>query len=401
MEIDEILSRGVGEIIQKDSLAEKLKSGKKLRIKFGIDPTAPDLHLGHTVPLRKLKQFQDLGHQVILIIGDFTATIGDPSARKEARKILSKAEVKNNMKTYLKQVGKILDLQKTEVHQNSEWYDKKEPFFLLELSSNVSLQQIMARDDFRKRVMGKQDVSMLEGIYPMLQGYDSVAVNADLEIGGTDQKFNLLMGRKIQRAYGKEEQDIMLLPLLVGIDGVRKMSKSFDNYIAINDEPVTMYGKVMSIPDDLIVSYYELVTDITSGGLEVIKKELNPPAGGGKNPRDVKAELAKLIVEMYHSAEAAEEAQAEFEKVFKNKEIPSEIPEFTIEDMSAQWTILKILNKAMEDLSNSEIRRLIEGGAIYIGDEKITDPQKTIRLQDGMVIKVGKRRFIKVKYKKQ
>ena len=397
MEIDEILSRGVAEVIQKPSLTEKLKSGKKLRIKFGIDPTSPDLHLGHTVPLRKLKQFQDLGHKIVLIIGDYTATIGDPSARKEARKILSRDEARANMKTYLEQIGKILDLKETEVHQNSEWYDKKETFFLFELASKGSMQQMLGRDDFRKRVSEGKDVSVLETLYPLLQGYDSVCVKADLEIGGTDQKFNLLMGRKIQRAYSQEPQDIMMLPLLLGTDGVHKMSKSLGNYIAINDTPADMYGKVMSIPDELIVPYYELVTDITSEGLEVVKKEL----ADGKNPRNIKARLAYLIVEEYHTSEAADEAQAEFDKVFKNKETPSEVPEFIIEDESAQWTIFGILNKAIEDLSNSEIRRLIKGGAIYIGDEKITDPQKPIRLRDGMVIKVGKRRFIKVKHKKQ
>jgi len=389
MNIDDLLSRGVSEVISKESLKDRLLCGN-LRVKFGIDPTAADLHLGHTVALRKIKQFQNLGHQAVLIIGDFTATIGDPSARKEARKILSKAEVKNNMKTYLAQVGKILDLKKTEVRQNSEWYGKKDPFFLLELASKGTMQQILQRDDFHKRVSEGQDVSVLEGIYPLLQGYDSVCVKADLEIGGTDQKFNLLMGRKIQRAYGQEPQEIMMLPLLEGTDGVRKMSKSFGNYIAINDTPADMYGKVMSIPDELIVPYYELVTDITTEGLEVVKKEL----ADGKNPRDVKARLAYLIVEEYHTSEDAEEAQGEFDKVFKNKEAPEKIETKKIEKKEMRLDDL-VLEVEMAE-SSSGAKRLIEQGGVSINNEKINDPYKVIEIEDEMIIQAGKRRFVKI-----
>ncbi len=249
MNIDELLNRGVEEIIVRESLEKKLKNGQKLRLKFGIDPTAADLHLGHTVPLRKLKQFQDLGHQVILIMGDFTATIGDPSARDDARKVLSREEVKKNMGTYLAQVGKILDLKKTEVRYNREWYDQKDTLFLFDLSSKVTLQQVLKRDDFQKRLSENRDINMLETMYPLLQGYDSVCVKADLELGGTDQKFNLLMGRKVQKSFGQPSQDVMMLSLLEGTDGVQKMSKSVGNYIGILEEPNQMFGKVMSIPD--------------------------------------------------------------------------------------------------------------------------------------------------------
>ena len=397
MEIGEILSRGVAEVIQKDSLTEKLKSGKKLKIKLGVDPTAPDLHLGHVVVLRKLKEFQELGNEIIFLIGDYTAKIGDPSGKNKTRPMLTDEEIEANTQTYLEQVGKVLNASNITIRKNSEWLEKLKPNDILKLSSKMTVNALLERDDFSKRYNSKGDIGLHELFYPLMQAYDSVELKADVEIGGTDQKFNLLAGRELMKKMGLEPQDIITMPLLIGTDGKEKMSKSLGNYIAINDSPADMFGKVMSIPDELIVPYYELVTDITAEGLEVVKKELTE----GKNPRDVKARLAYLIVEEYHTSEAAEEAQAEFEKVFKNKEMPSEIPEFIIEDTSAQWTILGILNKAMKDLSNSEIRRLIEGGAIYIGDEKITDPQKPIRLQDGMVIKVGRRRFIKAKLRKQ
>lgn len=391
MTINELLSRGVSEIIVKSDLEKKLKTGKKLRIKFGIDPTAADLHLGHTVPLRKLKQFQDLGHQIILIIGDFTATIGDPSARKEARKILSKNEVKNNMKTYLDQVGKILDLKKTEVHQNSQWYDTKDTIFFFDLSSKVTLQHVIKRDDFQKRLSQDQDINMLETIYPLLQGYDSVCVKSDLEIGGTDQKFNLLMGRKIQKAFGQTPQDIMMLWLLEGTDGIHKMSKSFGNYISICEKPDQMYGKIMSIPDELIVKYYELCTDITLGGLEVIKTELKK----SKNPRDIKAELAKLIVEMYHSEEDAEKAAAEFDRIFKEKGLPEEIPTVKLEVSECRMDDL-LMNCGLVS-SKSEARRLLEQGAVEIEGETIIVPEKVVKLKNGMIVQVGKRRFVRIK----
>jgi len=398
MSINDLLSRGISEVIGEGNLEKKLQSGEKLRIKFGIDPTGPDIHLGHTVPIRKLKAFQEMGHTAVFIVGDFTARIGDPSGLDKTRQALSEEEVKANADGYFKQAFKILDENKTEIHMQSEWYKDFDPNKFLELLSKVSVAQVLEHETFKKRVENKLPFTALEMIYPILQGYDSVAVKADVELGGTDQKFNLLMGRQVQKAYGLPEQDIVTLKYLIGTDGKEKMSKSLGNYIAINDSPADMYGKVMSIPDELIVPYYELVTDITSEGLDVVKKELNPPAGGGKNPRDVKARLAYLIVEEYHSAEKAEEAQAEFDKVFKNKELPSNIKtakkprEMRLDDL--------LVFLEMAD-SKSEARRLVEQGAVDIDGEKQTDPYKMITsdiyLADGTIIKAGPQNIIRIK----
>lgn len=389
--VDDLISRGVDEVIVKNSLENKLKSGKILRIKFGIDPTAADLHLGHTVALRKLKQFQNLEHQVILIIGDFTATVGDPSARKEARKLLSLDEVKSNMATYLQQIGKILDMKKTEVHYNSEWYDKKDTLFFFELSSKATVQQILKRDDFQKRLKEDRDINMLETLYPILQGYDSVCVKSDLEIGGTDQKFNLLMGRKIQKNYGQEEQDIMTVPLLEGTDGIHKMSKSFNNYIGLNETPDQMLGKIMSIPDDLILKYLRLLTDMETTKIEQIKKEMKE---GTRNPRDIKADLAKDIVTIYHSKDAAQKAEDNFNKQFRDKQTPEEIAQKKVD--KDHYRIDDLLIECELVSSKSESRRLIEQGGVSIDNEKITDPNKNIDITDRMVIKVGKRNFVKI-----
>lgn len=394
-QVDELLSCGVEEIIVKESFEGKLKSGKKLRIKFGIDPTATDLHLGHTVPLRKLKNFQDLGHQAVLIIGDFTATIGDPSARKEARKVLSKAEVNKNMNTYIDQIGKILDLKKTEIHYNSEWYDKKGSSFIFELSSKVTIQRILKRDDFQKRLSRDQDINMLETIYPLLQGYDSVAVKADLEIGGTDQKFNLLMGRKIQKCYDQEPQDIMTLWLLEGTDGIHKMSKSLDNYISICEEPNQMYGKIMSVPDELIVKYFRLLTDVPVSEVDTMLKQFQRQVPEFFDPRKEKARLAFEIVKMYHSADDAKKAAEEFDQVFKNRQKPTEIPTCKISQGEMRLQELLLVLKMASSNSNSQ--RLIEQGAVELDEEKITDPKKIIKVEEGMIIKVGKRNFVKIK----
>jgi len=388
----EIFERGVEEIIEENHLINKLKEGKKLRIKFGIDPTAPDLHLGHTVALRKLKQFQDLGHQIVLIIGDFTATIGDPSARKEARKILSREEVDKNAKTYLDQIGKILDLKKTEVRKNSEWYDVKDTMFLFELATKVTLQHIMKRDDFQKRLKQEQDINMLETIYPLLQGYDSVCVEADLEIGGTDQKFNLLMGRKIQRAYKQPEQDIMTLCLLEGTDGVNKMSKSMANYIGITEDSVAMYGKIMSIPDGLIEKYFRVLTDVENKEIDIIRDELKH---NERNPRDVKLILAEEIVKLYHGEKAAASAKEEFINVFSKKELPTDIPEVEMEDGSYELALLLVRLGATS--SNSEAKRLIDQGAVRIDEAKVSNPKAIIGVRKGMIIQVGKRKVYRVK----
>jgi len=395
METDNLLTSGVGEIIVKESLVNKLKTRKKLRVKYGIDPNKGDIHLGHAVPIRKLKAFQDLGHTAVFIIGDYTARIGDPSAKDKTRKPVSQKEIKKNADAFFAQAFRILDKGKTEIHLQSEWFGKFDLAKVIELTSKISVAQIMEHETFKKRIEKGQPLMIHEEIYPLLQGYDSVAINADVELGGTDQKFNLLMGRQLQKAYGQPEQDILMMNYLIGLDGKEKMSKSLGNYIAINDVPKDMYGKVMSIPDNLISHYYELCTDITSGGLDVIKKELNPPTGGGKNPRQVKAELAKLIVETYYSGAEAEEAESEFNRIFRQGERPSEMPIVKLEIRDERLDDLLMDCKLAS--SRSEARRLAEQGAVEVNSKKITDPFKTIKVDDGMVVRVGKRNFVRIK----
>lgn len=397
MTID-LLKRGVNEIIVQSSLEEKLKSGRKLRIKYGIDPNRPDIHLGHAVPIRKLKCFQELGHKAVFIIGDYTASIGDPSGKDETRLPISEKTIKENAGKFFAQAFKILDRAQTEIHLQSEWFGKIDLTKLIEMFSKVTLAQIMEHETFRERIEKKQILSLHEVIYPILQGYDSVAVKADVELGGADQKFNLLMGRQMQKAYssnGQEVQDILMMNYLIGLDGKEKMSKSLGNYIALNDPPQEMYGKVMSIPDKLILPYYELCTDITLPGLKMIEKELNPPTRGGKNPRDLKAKLAYLIVQMYHSAQAAEKAAGEFDKIFSKRERPTEIPtkKINFDKLSFEELLLKTELAS----SKSEARRFIEQGGAEINAEKITDPKRIIEIKDEMVIKVGKRNFVRIK----
>ncbi len=394
MEIGEILSRGVAEVIQKDSLTEKLKSGKKLKIKLGVDPTAPDLHLGHVVVLRKLKEFQELGNEIIFLIGDYTAKIGDPSGKNKTRPMLTDEEIEANTQTYLEQVGKVLNASNITIRKNSEWLEKLKPNDILKLSSKMTVNALLERDDFSKRYNSKGDIGLHELFYPLMQAYDSVELKADVEIGGTDQKFNLLAGRELMKKMGLEPQDIITMPLLIGTDGKEKMSKSLGNYIAINDSPADMFGKVMSIPDELIVPYYELVTDITAEGLEVVKKEL----ADGKNPRGIKARLAYLIVEEYHTSETAEEAQAEFDKVFKNKELPSEIVEKELKHQISEIKADDFLYEALGAVSSkSEARRLIEQGAVQIDEKIVKDPHQLVSPRTGMIVKVGRRNFYKVK----
>lgn len=392
MTIDDLLTRGVDEVIVEGNLEKKLKEGKKLRIKLGIDPTGPDLHLGHAVPLRKLKAFQEMGHTVVFVVGDFTARIGDPSEKDQTRKALSAEDVKKNASTYFEQAFKIIDRDKTEVHMQSEWYGKMDLSKLFEIARQISVAQLMEHETFKKRIASQSSFSLLEMMYPILQGYDSVELKADVEIGATEQKFNLLFGRQIQKLYGQPEQDIVTLNYLIGLDGKEKMSKSLGNYIAINDAPADMYGKVMSIPDSLIIPYYELCTDVTSGAIEIIKKELED---GEKNPRDIKAGLAKVIVEMYHSAEQAEVAAAEFDKVFKNKEKPTEMPEVEID--ASQMRLDDLIVRCALVTSKSEARRLIEQGAVSVDGEKVTDYDRTVNIEDETILQVGKRRFVKIK----
>lgn len=383
--IHELLTRGVDEVIDRAHLEKQLSSGKKLRVKFGIDPTGTDLHLGHAVPLRKLRQFQDLGHQVVLLIGDFTAMIGDPTGRNETRPMLNQKDVKQNMKTYIKQASKILDMKRVEVRHNSEWYSGKRVDFLMELTGKITVARVLDRDDFKKRLHDDVDIQMQEILYPVLQGYDSVALKADMEMGGRDQKFNMLMGRKIQRRYDQSEQDVMTLPLLVGTDGERKMSKTYGNYIALLDTADDMYGKVMSIPDTLIISYFELCTALPMDEIAAIKRTLD----GGANPRDLKMQLAAAIVALYHGKVAAKKAEAHFREIFQEKEKPADMP-----TVKARGTIVDVLVAAKIATSKSDARRLIDQGGVKIDDVVVTDADMSVKR--GAVIQKGKRFFVEV-----
>jgi len=379
MDIQNLLERGVAEVIEKEHLEKALRSGKKLRIKFGADPTAPDLHLGHTVPLRKLRQFQDAGHKAILIIGDFTAQIGDPTGRSEERKPLSIGEVRKNMKRYLSQAGKILNIKKTEIHYNTEWFKKNAWSKIIELARAGTIQQILHRADFKRRLDEGNDITVLESFYPLFQGYDSVMVKADVEIGGTDQKFNLLMGRRVQRHFKIPEQDIITLPLLEGVDGERKMSKSYGNYIGLDEEPKAMFGKIMSLPDALIDKYYELCTS---------EKRT------ASDPREAKLELGKIIVGMYHGAKAGEKAKEEFVRVFSRHETPTEVRSWKLDVRSL--SLMDLLLKTKMAASKGEARRLIEQGGVKINGERQNDADKIIKLDKELLLQVGKTRFLKI-----
>ena len=378
----EIISRGTVEVISPEELKEKLNRRKPLRVKFGADPTAPDIHLGHTVALQKLKQFQDLGHKIVFIIGDFTARIGDPSERSEARKPLTTEEIRKNAKTYQKQVFKILDKKKTEVVFNSEWLDRMSSADILELSSHSTVAQMLARADFKERFNREIDISILEFIYPLLQAYDSIQVKADVEIGGTDQKFNLLMGRQLQRDFNQEPQIIITMPLLEGTDGVRKMSKSYDNYIGITEPPKEIFGKIMSISDELMVKYYELLTE---ENLEEVKK---------MHPRQAKANLAKGIVETYYGETEAEKAKGEFEKVFVKRELPEEIKEIRIREKKI-W-VVDLLVKSGLAISKNEAKRLISQGSVKINHKRIKDSDMDLVIDKEYIVQVGKRKFRRI-----
>ena len=388
--VEELLTRGVEEVIIFEDLKNKLLSGKQLRIKFGVDPTAPNLHIGHAVPLKKLKQFQNLGHQVILLIGDYTAMIGDPSGRNSTRPMLTEAEVKTNLETYINQAGKILDMNQVELRYNSEWYkDKGWPFLML-LTGKMTVARILERDDFQKRLKEGSDIQMQEILYPLMQGYDSVELKADVEIGGSDQKFNMLMGRKLQKKFDQSEQDVMTFALLEGTDGEKKMSKSYGNFIALLDSPEEMFGKVMSIPDKLIIKYFELATEVDFETISDYKKQLEQ----GANPRDIKCQLAQEIVKIYHSTEAAVAAQANFDKMFRDKEIPDEMPEIKIVE---PMNIIDLLVEAKLAVSKGEARRLIDGGGVKVGGEVMTGYDFVVnKVSEGIVIQKGKRGFIKV-----
>ncbi len=394
----DLIKRGAFEIIPEDELIKKLEkslqTGKPLNIKLGCDPSRPDLHIGHSVVLRKLAQFQSLGHQAILIIGDFTGMIGDPSGRNVTRPALTLEETRMNGESYFEQASKILNKEKTKIVYNSEWLGKMSFEDVIKLASKYTVARMIERDDFTKRFKAGEPISVHEFLYPLAQAMDSVAIESDVELGGTDQKFNLLVGRDIQREYGKEPQIILTMPLIVGTDGVEKMSKSYNNYIGISDSPQDIFGKTLSIPDNLIFNYYELATDISNKELIEIKNKLSDSS---VNPRDLKRSLAKTLVKMYHSKQAADEAEVEFDKIFINKEIPDDIPEFIFEKGIEEIGILDLIVKVNFAPSKGEARRLVIQGGVIVDGEKIVDIAAKINLKKESILKVGKRKFIKIK----
>ncbi|WP_337866145.1 tyrosine--tRNA ligase [Ignavibacterium sp.] len=392
----DIIRRGAVEITPEEELVQKIersiKSGKPLNIKLGCDPSRPDLHIGHSVVLRKLAQFQQLGHQAILIIGDFTGMIGDPSGRNSTRPALTLEQTRINGESYFQQASKILDKEKTKIVYNSEWLGKMTFEDVIKLSSKYTVARMLERDDFTKRYKSGEPISIHEFLYPLAQAMDSVAIQSDVELGGTDQKFNLLVGRDIQREYGVEPQVILTMPLLVGTDGVEKMSKSYDNYIGISDLPEQIFGRTMSIPDTLIYTYFELATNVSNERLKEIKAALED---GKINPRDLKRELARTLVAMYYDKSAAIKAQEEFDKIFIKKEIPDEIDEFNIEE-NKEINILDLLLLVNFAPSKGEAKRLVQQGGVSIDGEKISDVHQNIKIKSGMILKVGKRKFIKL-----
>ncbi len=388
----EIIRRGTVEIVPEEELIEKLKRSKKnnkpLKIKLGVDPTRPDLHLGHSVILRKMRQFQDLGHEVILIIGGFTAMIGDPTGQNKTRPPLTLEEVKENAQTYIEQANSILDESKLTLTNNYDWLGEMDFMDVVKLSSKLTVARMIERDDFSKRFEKNEPISLHEFLYPLAQGQDSVHLRSDVELGGTDQKFNLLVGRHLQKEDGQEPQVCLMMPLLVGTDGSMKMSKSYDNYIGINEEPNDMYGKALSIPDDLIYTYYELVTDVETGKLPAIKEKIE------SDPRNAKHDLAFTIVRMYHGAEAAKGAKIHFEQTVINKEVPDNAPEFFFET-GKEIRLLDIVAETGFSPSNGETKRMIKQGGISIDDKKITDKNYALTFSEGdeFSLKVGKRNF--------
>ena len=392
----EIIRKNSVEVLPEKELVEKLKRSlkekKPLRIKYGIDPTGSEIHLGHTVPIRKLRELQDLGHQIIFLVGDFTATIGDPTGRNETRPILSKKQIEENLLGYKKQIGKILNLKKTEFRYNSQWLAKLKLEELLKLAKNFTIARILERDDFFLRYKSGKPIFMQEFLYPLMQGYDSVILNSDVEVGATEQKFNLLAGRSLQESLGKEPQVIITMPVLEGTDGKKKMSKTYNNYIGVNEKPEEIYGKLMSIPDSLIDRYFCLLTDLP--GYERVIEKLRG------NPLLAKKKLANSIVEMYHGKEKAEKAEKHFETVFQKREIPEQIPVFTIKKGDLKegkiW-IIKLLCLTKLSTSHSNAKRLILQKAVSLNGEIITNPDLEIEPKEETILKVGKRHFVKVK----
>lgn len=388
---------GVAEFINDEEMLKKLKrsheQNKPLIIKFGADPTRPDIHIGHTVVINKLKTFQDLGHKIYFLIGDFTAQIGDPSGKNTTRPLLTREEIEENGRTYAKQIFKILDPDKTEIVYNSSWINKMTPADFIKMSAKYTVAQMLEREDFTKRYKSGTPIAIHEFLYPLTQGYDSVALKADVELGGTDQKFNLLVGRVMQSAYGQEPQCVLTMPILEGIDGVHKMSKSMDNYISVVDTPKDMFGKTMRISDDLMYRWYELLTDIDAAGLSQLKEDV---AQKRKHPRTVKVDLAKFLIQRFHSAEAAQAAEEEFNRIFVDKGLPDEVPVF--ETAAEEIGLPALMVRAGLAESNSMGSRLIQGGGVQIDGEKVADSKLKMTLKSGQsfVIKAGKKKFAKI-----
>lgn len=391
----DLIRRGTVEIIPEDELVRKLeksfKTNKPLNIKLGCDPTRPDLHLGHSVVLKKLAHFQQLGHQAILIIGDFTGMIGDPSGRNATRPPLTFEDTCRNGESYFQQASKILDAEKTKIVYNSAWLGKMTFEDVIKLASKYTVARMIERDDFTKRFKAGEPISLHELLYPLAQAMDSVAIESDVELGGSDQKFNLLVGRDIQREFNMEPQVILTMPLLVGTDGVEKMSKSYGNYIGIDDQPKDIYGKTLSIPDNLIYTYFELATDVSGNELKEIGAQLTD---GKTNPRDLKRQLARTLVAMYHDAQKAEEAEKEFDMIFINKGIPEDIPVFKVE--SGEVALLDLILQTNFAPSKQEARRLIQQGGVTLDGEKVEDVATVVKIDKEIVLKVGKRKFIKL-----
>lgn len=397
-----VLARGAVEIVPEEEFRQKIvdsvATGEPLKVKLGLDPSAPDIHVGHTVVLHKLRQFQELGHQVQLIIGDFTGRIGDPTGKSETRKQLTEEDVKRNAETYRKQIFKILDADKTKVYFNSEWLAPLTFADVVQLAAKATVARMLERDDFSKRYAGGQPIHIHEFFYPLMQGYDSVALKSDVELGGTDQKFNLLMGRTLQKEYGAPTQVAMMMPLLEGLDGVQKMSKSLGNYIGIDEEPNEIYGKSMSVPDELMVKYYELATDMTNEELDALRRGL---ADGSVHPRDAKMRLARTFVRMFHGEQAAQEAEQHFVTVFQRRALPEDIAEAELPGAElgegGMIRAAKLLVALGLQASNGEAKRSIQGGAVRLNEQRIDDPNADVAVKDGDVVQVGKRKFAKIK----
>ena len=388
----ELIKRGIDEVLTEDDLVSKLKSKKQLTIKVGFDPTAPDLHLGHTVILNKMRHFQDLGHKVVFLIGDFTGRIGDPSGKNKTRPSLDKEELEKNAKTYSDQVFKILNKDLTDIRFNSEWCEDLGADGIIGLASKYNLGRMLERDDFSKRYKANQQIAIHEFLYPLIQAYDSIALIADVEMGGTDQKFNLLVGRELQRAFDQEPQVCITLPILEGLDGINKMSKSLDNYVGINEDPDEMFGKIMSISDDLMWRWFELLSFRPINEVNELKKEVK----SGMNPRDTKILLAEEIIERFHSKEDAENAKNTFLDRFQKGAKPKEIETFSI-SLDYDIAIGNLLKESGLVQSTSEAMRLVKQGAVKINDEKIDDPKLSIEKNQELLVQVGKRRFLKIK----